>query len=99
MPNGRFVADRKVLANRYLQSWFFVDLVSTFPFDRLLPLISDTAQNNNNLAVRALKLLRSTRLVRLLRVAKILRLDEKFERISGKGRRNEEETTAYLGLP
>ena len=59
-----------------------MDLISTFPFDRMLPLIGIEDSDKNNLSVRALKLLRSTRLIRLLRVAKILRLDHKFAKLA-----------------
>ena len=73
LPNGRFIADRKVISFGYIKTWFTIDFISTFPFDRVMVALGDESSNKNNLAVRALKLLRASRLVRLLRVAKILR--------------------------
>ena len=64
---GKLVANRGVVARRYLKGWFIIDLVATIPFDLLLGGTLGTSAR----AVRVLRLLRLTRLFRLLRLARL----------------------------
>jgi CRP-like cAMP-binding protein len=74
--DGKLVVDYKAIARSYLYTWFFPDLVSTFPFDSLLPLlVSGVAPN----VLRSFKLVRILRLFRLLKVFRIMRLNRKMK--------------------
>ena len=76
-PSNRFIADRQVIAINYLKSWFVPDFLSTFPFDRVLPLLSpDTFTEPSSL--RAMKLVRTVRLFRLLKLLRVLKLSTKL---------------------
>ena len=65
----------------YAKTWLFVDFMSAFPFDRVLPLLEEETFKDNA-SIRMVKLLRSARLFRLLKTLKVLRLDHKFGRIT-----------------
>ena len=64
----RIVEDRGRIASRYLRGWFFVDLMSTVPFDRIFSALGGGS------GLRSLKLIRVLRLVRLLKLAKLFKL-------------------------
>ncbi|EKX31273.1 hypothetical protein GUITHDRAFT_83268, partial [Guillardia theta CCMP2712] len=72
-PKGEeeLVDDHGMIAKRYVQSWFLVDLLSSIPFDRLLCLILDGQQNLS--FVRTLKTVRFIKLARLLRFMRVLK--------------------------
>eukprot|EP00958_Prasinococcus_capsulatus_P017632 scaffold2003_cov420-Prasinococcus_capsulatus_cf.AAC.5 len=64
------IMDRRRIAIHYVQTWFLVDLVSSFPFYAIF------VGSGRAIALlpRTIKLLRLARLLRLLRVSKLLRL-------------------------
>uniref|UniRef100_A0A7S0EIX8 Cyclic nucleotide-binding domain-containing protein n=1 Tax=Hanusia phi TaxID=3032 RepID=A0A7S0EIX8_9CRYP len=72
-PKGEeeLVDDHGLIAKHYLQSWFFVDLLSSIPFDRILCLILNGQQNLS--FVRTLKTVRFIKLARLLRFMRVLK--------------------------
>lgn len=63
------VTSNSKIASRYLRTWFFPDLVSTIPIDRMIASGGD---------IRSLKLIRAVRLFRLLKLMRILRLGRKL---------------------
>jgi hypothetical protein len=67
--------DTREISRRYLCGWFTLDLLSTVPFDRMLP------DNSRNQSWRGLKLLRVIKMVRVVRV--IQGLSRLAERGSG----------------
>lgn len=64
----------KLIAQKYLQGWFTVDLVSTMPFDAV------TIAVKGDPALEKLKFLRAMRLVRLVKLLRLLRVSRIFER-------------------
>lgn len=66
------VKDAKMIANRYLSTWFLLDLISCIPFD-LLTRLSWIKQR------RQFQLLILLRLVKLVRVARLSRLQKRWE--------------------
>jgi hypothetical protein len=65
--NRSLVTNKGMIAKHYLRTWFVIDLVTTFPIDRIAkPFVSQGG------ALRSIKLLRVLRLFRLLKLAKLL---------------------------
>jgi hypothetical protein len=72
-PCGSLVWDQKAVVADYLKSWFFIDFMSTMPFDRIMAAAepsSDAAQ------LRSIKMIRIVRLVRLFKIVKKMKLGE-----------------------
>lgn len=69
--NDRLIMTNKEIAKNYLQSWFLIDFVSTFPFNYIeYGMSSNQAMNQNN---RINKLIRLTKLPRLHKIIKLFR--------------------------
>merc|ERR1711907_689082 len=64
----------KLIAQKYLQGWFTVDLISTMPFDAV------TIAVKGDPALEKLKFLRAMRLLRLVKLLRLLRMSRIFER-------------------
>ncbi|DBA03518.1 TPA: hypothetical protein N0F65_011419 [Lagenidium giganteum] len=64
------VTDRRVIAKRYLSSWFLLDFVASMPTEYIATAFSD-ADTAKDRSVMSFKL---TRILRLVRVAKLARL-------------------------
>jgi Ion transport protein len=64
--SGALIVDRTRIAIHYLQLWFWVDLLSSFPFDLIVSAIN-TATDKNSLYLLAL--------IRILRFVKLIRLN------------------------
>ena len=62
-----YVAVRSRISHEYIRTWFFVDLISTVPFETFAALGS-SASNNSNLTI--VRLVKTVRLFRLLKLAK-----------------------------
>jgi hypothetical protein len=60
------------IAKNYFKTWFFPDLISTFPFDSIV-------QGSSDNTLRTIKLIRVLRLFRLLKLLRILRLNRKLK--------------------
>ncbi|OQV23764.1 Potassium/sodium hyperpolarization-activated cyclic nucleotide-gated channel 4 [Hypsibius exemplaris] len=82
------VLDPKEIARRYVRSWFFVDLISSIPFDYVVLVISiwddDFAKSQIVHAGRALRILRMAKLlslIKLLRLSRLVRYVSQFEEI------------------
>mmetsp|Transcript_137429 Transcript_137429/g.310205 ORF Transcript_137429/g.310205 Transcript_137429/m.310205 type:complete len:208 (+) Transcript_137429:1-624(+) len=69
--------DRMSIAFRYLQGWFWVDIVSAMPLQRLLERGFDIR------FLRSTKMLKLTKTLRLLRVSKMNELIEKMKDVMG----------------
>jgi hypothetical protein len=65
VEKGILIMDRKKIFKKYVKTWFFIDMISSFPFS-FITLGSD---GTNSGAV-----LQSTKLIRILRLAKYARL-------------------------
>ena len=71
---GKWVYDLRIIRKKYLESWFFVDVVSILPFDAI-GLLAHSG------SVKRLKVLRIVRLLRLAKLLRILRASRIFQRI------------------
>jgi hypothetical protein len=40
LPDGTIITSHVILAKLYLQSWFWVDLIATIPFDAVVQVVS-----------------------------------------------------------
>ncbi|OMJ72486.1 hypothetical protein SteCoe_29082 [Stentor coeruleus] len=69
---GSIVASRKEISRNYLKYWFWIDLLSTFPYDIV---ISDPSSDSKvTSAAQLLRILRFYRILRLLRLAKLKKI-------------------------
>ena len=59
-----------IVAKHYARGWFFIDLVSTIPFDKIVSLFLDASDSDQ---LRSLRLIRIVRLVRLAKLIKLLK--------------------------
>jgi hypothetical protein len=64
------IVDRKVIAIRYLKSWFIFDLIVCFPMQLVLP---NSDSNQYNGLLRLLKLPRLYRVFRIFKMLKVLK--------------------------
>ena len=65
----RLITDKKAIRTGYLKSWFFVDVMSVFPFSFAVSIIIEKSP-----AVESTKLLRLSRISRFARLAKLTKL-------------------------
>ena len=71
----RSISSRTRVVGLYLQQFFFIDLVSVFPFDEVV--LAATAVERTE--VQALRIIRLTRLFKLLRILRMSRIFGRFE--------------------
>ena len=75
---GRWVANRRRIAERYLLGMASIDIVSTIPFDTLVS-VGGGEGGTGLEAVRTLRILRLIKLLRILRASRVLRrLEDQF---------------------
>ena len=65
------IDDRKVVALDYLQGWFFIDFVSTIPFDLILMYSNVNSLARFSRLGKLYKLVRMLKMIRLLKIAKV----------------------------
>ena len=81
------VDDRIGIALKYLKTWFIIDFLSTFPFDKIVSGGSwsscavEEEEDNGGGSARAVKLIRVFRLIRLLKLMRILKLGRIMEKL------------------
>ena len=71
--NYQLIDDRKLIAKKYIKSWFFVDVISILPIEYILKQSSGLQYNDMIRIVRIgrmYKLVKLTRLVRMLKFIK-----------------------------
>ena len=74
-PQADLVTNRKQIAFNYLKLWFWIDLVSSVPFDAIAKAFAGNGSGDGEQsASAALGLLKGLRLPRLLRLLKIVRI-------------------------
>ena len=71
------VTDRWLIALNYLKLWFWIDLFSTVPVDRLVGIFM--GGGDDLAALGLIRILRLTRLLKLLRVLKLSKIGKFFE--------------------
>ena len=72
MDDSAVVMNGRLIARRYLRSWFAVDLAAVFPITAILTAATSAAEQSPS--SRLARLLRLTRLPRLLRLFKFVRV-------------------------
>jgi len=66
------VNSRRVIAKRYIKSWFFIDFISILPFD-VIAIVVESQEVSQLQFLRGVRLLRLLKLTRLLRGLRIFR--------------------------
>ncbi|EDO34316.1 predicted protein, partial [Nematostella vectensis] len=82
-PN-KFILDPKIIAKRYLKTWFFIDLISSLPIDYIVEAATQSSTKSLIGATRTLKLLRFAKLLgllKLLRLSRLVRYVQQYEEI------------------
>lgn len=77
VKKGAIVMNRNLILKHYLKSWFFVDLISTFPFDWIInqsPFYQYNYSTNDKDFTKAPKLLRVIKLTKFFAIFKLLKL-------------------------
>ena len=68
---GHMITDRKVIAKKYIKFWFWLDLISIVPFDRILETVDDLGDMAKFTKVgRMYKMIRMLRMIKMVRVIK-----------------------------
>lgn len=74
--DGVMVVYHGKIAKNYIKSWFTVDIMSTFPFDVVIPYLLEGISPGT---LRSFKLVRALRLFRLLKLFRVARLNRKIK--------------------
>lgn len=61
------IEDRRKIARHYFKFWFWIDFLSAFPFDKLIPIFAP------NISKSDLRLVKMLRILRLGRMAKLIK--------------------------
>jgi len=72
----RLVLDRAKIVTMYMKFWFWIDIMSTIPFDSIFGTTSSDLKS-----VRLIRILRLIRLAKLARFVKLSRLNSHFEKL------------------
>lgn len=76
--SGLYVDRLPTIASTYLRSWFFLDFVSSVPFDFFVGLALSGGTNT----LRSFQLIRILRLIRLLKLFRLVRLSRYMTKVS-----------------
>ena len=79
---NEFIRDHKILANKYLKSWFVIDVGTVLPFDTLMLIVPDlfgSECGSGFTPVKAMKLLRIARLFKLVKILRASRILSRWE--------------------
>ncbi|CAK4715399.1 hypothetical protein LEN26_004766 [Aphanomyces euteiches] len=72
---GKYITNRCTIVWRYMQGWFFPDLIACFPFDMVISAaIYGSGGLSGGTSLTFLSLLKTVRLPRLLRLARLVRV-------------------------
>lgn len=74
VKSGTFVYSHKRIAARYLKSWFAIDFISTFPFDKIVDYASQESTESKAALADRLRFLKILRVVRISKLMKILKV-------------------------
>ncbi|EQC28764.1 hypothetical protein SDRG_13447 [Saprolegnia diclina VS20] len=72
---GEIIDDPRLVAQKYLKSWFLVDFISVFPAEWLVP--------SSKSSRKSVKLLKYIKLPRMLRLSQLVRRFRRFQRYEG----------------
>ena len=66
--SGCWITDRRVIAERYMENWFAIDVISILPYD----VLSVSKSFNRFRLLRTLKVLKLLKLLRVVRIGRLL---------------------------
>jgi len=76
--SDELVTERKKIAINYLKGWFWIDLISSVPFDLISEALADptsaTANGGDGKGFEAASLFKTLRIPKLLRLLKVMRI-------------------------
>ena len=73
---GKVRYSKKLIAKSYLRGWFFIDFISTFPFEVAMSLVS--SGSGDSTAYLTAKLARVTKALRLIKLLRLRKLGQVF---------------------
>ncbi|CAD8080266.1 unnamed protein product [Paramecium sonneborni] len=76
---GKLNICRKAILREYISFWFWIDFISTFPYDIIMDESSSLVQSAK--LIRLLKFLRFIKVLKLIRLAKLKKIIDKFDEI------------------
>lgn len=79
--NDKMIINRNIIAFRYLKFWFWLDLISTMPFDNIVESVLNQNAGNALTAVRLIRIVRLVRLLKLVRVFRLRNISEHMEKL------------------
>ncbi|CAD8091652.1 unnamed protein product [Paramecium primaurelia] len=80
---GYFVSQRRQIALNYLKLWFWLDLISSFPYDDMLSLFIDESNSQslkrNTQIIKIMRIVRFIKVIRLMRALKLKKIINQIE--------------------
>ncbi|CAD8150179.1 unnamed protein product [Paramecium octaurelia] len=76
---GKLNMERKEIFKDYISFWFWIDFISTFPYDIIMDESSSLVQSAK--LIRLLKFLRFVKVLKLIRLAKLKKIIDKFDEV------------------
>ena len=81
LNNGKVVNELKEIAYRYLKTWFFIDLISSLPLNRVAQFSGQRRESSFNRFLRILKINRVYRISKFFKVIKSLKFSHKSSNV------------------
>ena len=79
------IVDRKVIAKKYLETWFTIDFVSIIPFDFIVGIMVKSEKlSNMNMVLRVSKIGKVYKLIRLMRLVKVFKILKQKKQLTAK---------------
>jgi len=98
---NEFIRDHKILARKYLKSWFVIDVGTVLPFDTLMlikpDLFGSSSCGSGFTPVKAMKLLRIARLFKLVKILRASRILSRWESSISMSTSSRTLLTAWVG--
>ena len=84
--NNLYICDKRQIAKAYLSNWFWIDLISILPIEKMVSASSSGYTSTFQLAKvgRLSKISKFIRMIKILRMAKMFRLCKDRKRISAR---------------
>ncbi|CAD8096093.1 unnamed protein product [Paramecium sonneborni] len=80
---GNYISQRRMIALNYLKLWFWLDLISSFPYDAIISLTieEDNQQEiqRNTQIIKIMRVLRFVKVIRLMRALKLKKIINQIE--------------------